>query len=344
MAGLFEGAFGDEDRAIPILEHDEKLFQVEAHKIPLTALIGQDSEIATNSLQDWEIEAEGVIPLAGVMDGEDVSTFNSQDLGALESYVAHLREPWKVTKVGGLVKSAAVKNQVAYQRKKALERLRKKIERVLGSGIEMARGNKTTPYMTRGAFTWMIPALQTLGAKAVPAQFQAPAAALHTTALDTFDAAKFESMLNAASEQKMDALNLVGQVGLTLKSLMSGWTQLSDFDPSTAQSLQNYTMPMADKELLKMVDTFRFDAGIVETMVNHNLCYNAAGAKTDFSSRSGIFMDLEVWKKRYMQHVKEFSLPDGGGGKRGYADAILMLKCGCPAGQLAVYTDSSTTA
>lgn len=256
--------------------------------------------------------------------------------------MAHLRETWKVTKVGGLVKSAGVKDQVGYQRKKAYERLIRKIERVLGSGIEMARGSKTVPYMTRGAFTWMIPSLQTLAAKAVPVEFQAPTAALHTGTLDSLTADGFEAMLNAASEQKLDALNLVGQVGLSLKSKMSGWTQKVDYGAGTDLALQNYTMPIADKKLLKMVNTFEFDAGVVEVMLNQNLCYDAAGAKTDFSTRSGIFMDLEVWKKRYMQHVKEYELPQLGGGSSGYADSILMLKCGCPAGQVAVYTDSDS--
>lgn len=339
MAGLFEGAFGDGDRAVPVLEHDEKLFQVEAHKHPLTALIGADSEIAQNSLQDWEIEKEGVVPLTGVMDGEDVTTFNSQDLGSLESYIAHLRESWKVTKVGGLVKSAAVKNQVDYQRKKAYERLLRKIERVLGSGIEMARGNKTTDYMTRGAFAWMIPALQTLAAKAVPAEFQAPAAALHTGALSGLDAAAFEAMLNAAAEQKLDALSLFGQVGLTLKSQMSGWTQKVDTVAEITQ-IQNYNGNIADKKLLKMVNTFEFDAGVVDVALNQNLCYNAAGEKTDYTARSGLFIELEMWKKRYMQHVKEYELPNLGGGENGYVDVLLMLKCGCPAGQMAVYTNS----
>lgn len=340
MAGLFEGAFGDGDRAIPVLEHDETLFQVEAHKHPLTALIGADSEMAKNALQDWEIEKEGVIPLAGVMDGEDVSTFNSQDLGSLESYIAHLRESWKVTKVGGLVQSAAVKDQVNYQRKKAYERLLRKIERVLGSGIEMARGNKTAPYMTRGSFAWMIPALQTLTAKAVPSEFQAPTAALHTGALSGLDGDAFEAMLNAAAEQKLDALSLFGQAGLTLKSQMSGWTQKVDYDANPDQQLVNYNGNIADKKFIKMVNTFEFDAGIVEVALNQNLCYSAAGEKTDYSSRSGIFMDLEMWKKRYMQQVKEYDLPNLGGGERGYVDVLLMLKCGCPAGQMAVYTNS----
>lgn len=342
MPGLFEGAFGDNDRAVPILEHDERLFQVEAHKNPLTAMIGQDSEMATNALQDWEIEKEGVIPLAGVMDGEDVTSFNSQSLDSLESYVAHLREPWMVTKIGGMTKSAAVKDQVTYQRKKALERLKRKIERVLGSGIEMARGNKTTPYMTRGAFAWMVASLQTLTGKTVPTDYMPPTAAVHTGTLTALDADAFEAMLTAASNQKLDSLSLFGVAGLGLKSHMSAWTQKVDYDATPNQQLVSYNASVMDKRFVKMVNTFEFDAGIVEVMLNQNLCYDAAGAATDYTTRSGLFLDLEVWKKRYMQQVKEFELTDGGGGRRGYADAILMLKCGCPAGQVAVYSSSDS--
>lgn len=342
MPGLFEGAFGDNDRAVPILEHDERLFQVEAHKNPLTAMIGQDSEMATNSLQDWELEKQGVIPLAGVKDGEDVSSFDSQALDSLESYVAHLRESWMVTKIGGMTKSASVKDQVTFQRKKALERLKRKIERVLGSGIEMARGNKTTPYMTRGAFTWMVAALQTLTAKAVPSAYMPATGAVHTGTLAALDADAFEALLVAASNQKLDALSLFGFAGLGLKSHMSSWTQKVDYDATPDQQLVSYNGNISDKKFIKMVNTFEFDAGIVEVMLNQNLCYDAAGAATNYTTRSGLFLDLEVWKKRYMQQVKEFELPNMGGGRRGYADAILMLKCGCPAGQVAVYSSSDS--
>lgn len=340
MPGLFEGAFGDGDRAIPILNHDERLFQVEAHKNPLTAIIGQDSEMATNSLQDWEIEKEGVIPLSGVMDGEDVSGFTSQGLDSLEGYVGYMRESWMVTKVGGLTKSAAVKDQVTYQRKKALERLKRKIERVIGSGIEMSRGNKTTPYMTRGAFAWMISSLQTLTAKAVPAAFMPAAAAVHTAALSNLDGAAFEAMLKAAATQKLDAVNLFGVAGLTLKSQMSGWTQKVAYDATPDQQLVSYNGNIADKKFVKMVNTFEFDAGVVEVAMSQNLCYDAAGLPTAYTPRSGLFLDLEMWKKRYMQQVKEYELPNMGGGQRGYADVIMMLKCGCPAGQCAVYASS----
>ena len=42
-----------------------------------------------------------------------------------------------------------------------------------------------------------------------------------------------------------------------------------------------------------------------------------------------------------MQNVMEFELPDDGSGKAGYVDVMWMLKCGLPAGQLAVYTNAA---
>lgn len=342
MADLFEGAFGDQDRAIPVLEHDERLFQVESHKIPLTRLIGQDPEMATNSLQDWEIEKDGVIPLSGVKDGEDVTSFNSQGQDSLEAYVAHLRESWKVTKVAGLVKSASIKNMVAHQRKKALERLRMKIERAIGSTIEMQRGSKTKQYRLRGGFTWLINSLQTLTSKAVPSDYRPSTDCIHTTALDNLTDEAFEDMVNAASLQVKDSLSLTGMVGLKLKSHMSSWTQKVDYSDSTTQALQQYNLNAAEKRLLKMVNTFEFDAGMVEVMTSHNLAYGLDGVASAYSPYSGLFLNLDVWKKRFMQHVKEFDLVDGGGGKRGYCDALLLLKCGCPAGNMAVYANAQS--
>jgi hypothetical protein len=335
MPGLFEA-----DQAVPVKDYGEELYVVESHEIPKLRLLGV-GDAMTQMLQDWEAETRGRIGFAGVKDGEDVSAYNSQAQLALVAYGCHQRETWKVSKVAGKVPSAGVKQQIKHQRKEALKRLREAMERSIGGTQEMQRGTSVAGYEQRGAFAWLDAALQSV--QVVNAALRPAAACLHKTALDTLTAAAFETMIQASATQCGCAVNLKGFVGPALKSHMSDWTQKIEVT-STQDSLQSFNIAASEKRLLKMVNTFEFDAGTVEVMSDYNLaCAAADGADTAYTPYSGLFLDTAKWSKRYLQKVTEFELPDLGGGPRGYADVLWMLKCGLPAGQMAVYTDSATT-
>lgn len=335
MAGLFEA-----DQAVPIKDYGEELYVVQSHEIPKLRLMGKDPKTMTQMLQDWEAESRSRVAFNGIKDGEDVGSYNGQAAKAMVAYGTHQRESWKVTKVMSNTLTAGIKDQVKHQRKEALKRLREAMERNIGSAQEMQRGSSSADYNQRGAFAWLNSALQSV--QAVDAALMPAAGAVHTGTLAALTPSAFENMIQAAATQVGHAVSLKGFAGASLKSHMSDWGQKLTVT-STQAALQSFNIAASEKRLLKMVNTFEFDAGLVEVMPDYNLvCDPTDGTDTAFTPFSGLFLDMEVWKKRYMQKVTEFELPDLGGGPRGYSDVLWMLKCGMPAGQCVAYISAAS--
>lgn len=334
MAGMYEA-----DQAVPIKDYGEELYVVESHEVPKLRLMAAGDKM-TQMLQDWEAETRGRIGFAGVADGADVSSYSHQAALALIAYGTHQRESWQVSKVASKTPTAGVKDQVKHQRKEALKRLRESMERSIGGAQEMQRGTSVAAYTHRGAFAWLNSALQSVNV--VDASLRPAAGCLHTGTLAALTADAFEAMIQAAATQCGCAVNLKGFAGAALKSHMSGWGQKVPVTSASEAALQSFNINASEKRLLKMVNLFEFDAGTVEVMPDYNLvCSDSTGADTAYTPYSGLFLDMSKWTKRYLQNVTEFELPDLGGGPRGYADVLWMLKCGVPSGQCAVYSNNT---
>lgn len=333
MPGLYEA-----DAAVLRKDYGDELYVVESHEIPKLRLLKTGSKM-TQMLQDWEAETRSRIGFAGVMDGEAVSTYNSQTQVPMVAYGTHQRESWKVTKVAGSVPTAGVKDQVKHQRKEALKRLRESMERSIGGIQEMQRGTNLLEYTHRGAVAWLNASLQSV--QAVDSSIMPDAGCIHTGTMAALTSDAFETMVETAATQAGHAVNLQGFAGAKLKSTMSAWGQKVDVSDNT-QALQSFNINVSEKKLVKMVNTFEFDHGIVEVMPDYNLCCTAAtGADSAYTPYSGLFLEMGKWEKRFLQQVSEFDLPDDGSGTSGYADVLWMLKCGCPAGNLLVYSNNT---
>ena len=338
MAGLYEA-----DQAVPVKDYGDELFVVQSHETPKMRLMGTGSKM-TQMLQEWEAESRQRVGFSGVKDGEAIAAYNAQTAKAMIAYGSYLREAIKVTKVMSLTSTAGIKDQWKHQRIEALKRIREAMERQFGSTVEMQRGASNAEYNQRGAFAWLIASLQSVNA--VDSSLMPASACIHTAALSALDADAFEDMIAAAAAQVGHAVNLQGFVGPTLKSHMSSWGQkatLVDVSGSSVHALQQFSIAASEKRLIKMVNTFEFDHGTVEVMPDYNLaCDSTTGADSAYTPYSGLFLDMEVWKKRFLQPVSEWELPDDATGKRGYVDVLWMAKCGMPAGQMAVYTNAAS--
>lgn len=335
MPGLYEA-----DAAVLRKDYGDELFVVESHEIPKLRLLSTGSRM-TQMLQDWESQTRSRTGHSGVKDGEPVTTFNSQGQVAMIAYGTHQRESWKVSKVAGMVPTAGVKDQVKHQRKEALKRLREKMERSIGGTQEMQRGSSTLDYNHRGAFAWLNSSLQSV--QAVDSSVMPASGSVHTGTLAALTPTAFETMVEVAATQAGHSVNLQGFAGPKLKGAMSAWAQKTDFVASTAQALQSFNINQSEKKLVRMVNTFEFDHGMVEVMPDYNLCCDSDdGSDSAYTPYSGLFLDMSRWTKRFMQNVSEFELPDDGSGTSGYVDVLWMLKCGLPAGNLAVYTNAAS--
>lgn len=338
MAGLYEATQPLKRESL-----DDTIFNVESHETPFLRLLPTGAK-PNQMLHEWPVQEYPRRGFRGTIDGYDVDSYNSTTRESLNVYGQWLLEPWMVSKLANVTVAAGVqRNERAKQMADALLILNKKLERLYLSNQETAVQQGQNPFETRGAFRWLQSGAQAV--LPVPAAFRPSAASIHTDALSALTPEAFEAMLEEASRSKLAPVDLTGYVGIKLKSRMSQWGQkvLADqsVNTSTTIALQSYNLDANDKRLVNIIDVFEFDAGRVKTIPSYYLaCDPDTGEDTAHTSRSGLFVDLGMWEKRFLQGVESVVEPVKSGGPRGYHDVITHLCCKNPLGQVAVYTEN----
>jgi len=278
------------------------------------------------------------IGLGGRMDSNDVGTddYNHQNRDSLKGVCQWFLEAWKISHFADLTTSHGVKDEAKFQAAHALDRLKLKIEKYLLSDTDCAvESGVDQPNETRGVGRWLENDAASINTEyPIPSDYRVSSDCEFTDPVDEFGAGDLQGMLQAASLQMEKARTWDAFLGLKLKSQMDDWTEHDPDATETNVALKSFNAMASDKSYLKQVDFFQFSAGIVRAHVNYNLlCDKATGAKSNYSSRSGYFLDMDQWKIAFMAGIATHRLPDLGGGPRGYHDATLGLKCLMPVGQ-----------
>lgn len=336
MPGMF-----DASKPLPIPNIGENIINTQSDKVPFLKLV-KKGKAPDQMLQSWPVESYPDVAFAGTLDGTDVTTYSAYSRDKLESLAMLLRTPGvQVSKLAQLTRDAGVPKgkEIAHQILKDQKVLGQMIERVLLSTNDHVAESGQTPYRTRGAFSWLNPSAQ--ATRSVPAAYRPASAAVYTGHLDDFTADGFEVMLAAMAGQKKGAVDLKGIVGLKLKRTMSNWGQKVTASQTITELAR--TTRAAGEAYSQIIDEFEFDSGRVTTMLSFYLaCTEGTGAVSDYSSRSGLFIDPSMWEIGYLQEPKAFSNPDLGGGPRAYHDAVFVLKCLNPLGQGYVLTNADS--
>lgn len=328
------------DQVGKLQDISNEVFNIRADETPFSSMIRKDKK-PVNMLASWQTESYRAPTLSGVMDGTDVSSYNGEARALLEMYGQILREPWKVSTLADLNGIAGVpEGETAHQKMLATKVLKFAIEGRCLSALECAaEASPSTPYATRGALLYLDSSAQSV--KPVPAAFRPSSSNSYTGAIASFTEASFKAMLTAMMKEKKAKVNLTGIIGIEAQNVMDDWTAR---DPqgvaATLPCVRSFTAPLADKQLINVVTSFTFSAGTVQTHTSTFLALDAAGAPTSYTYKSGIFIDPRMWSLAFMQRPAMFDQPDLGGGPRGYAQTVMMLKCLNPLGQGRIYTAS----
>jgi len=161
--------------------------------------------------------------------------------------------------------------------------------------------------------------------------------------LEDFAPSSLEGMLEAMATAKKGPVDLTAFVGIKLKSQMSSWAQKMETASGDLQSMQQYNLDAKEKKILRIVDFFEFDAGMVKTFAHWYMLHTEAdGLASKYTPRSGLFIDLDMWELNFLQQPTSWTVEDKGGGPRGYHDAVYILKCLNPLGQGYVKTDTDS--
>ena len=122
--------------------------------------------------------------------------------------------------------------------------------------------------------------------------------------------------------------------GGLLKQRMADWMQKDSSISGTEAATVSYNLNAADKALIQMVDVFKFENGIVRTILSYFQRCNADGTDSDYTPRSGVGLDLKFWDLAWLDKPAGYLMPRQSGGPRGYHDCVYILRCKMPAGQI----------
>jgi hypothetical protein len=333
MAGLYDA---DKTPFLRVADVQDRIFMINPKKNPFTRLLKRGSKPSTMLLQ-WPLQKYPDRGYGGVLDGTDKTTFSKTDRENAAVYAMLMQsEGWMVSTIAEMTKTWGVADEVAKQKTDDAILFAQSIEKMFCSDVDTTVGSGQTPYKTRGIFSWMDTDAQ--AQLPVPANFRPLAACEYTGTNANFTLAAFKTMLRAAAVDAGNQIDLVGYVGLDVKTRMTEWQESL---VATATDARRLSVTQGEKKLTSAVNFFEFDEGNVSVMPTWNmLCDATTGAQTAYTPKSGVFINRDMWELRYFKDVQSIELPNLGGGRRGFHEAALALVCYNPRGQLVVKSAS----
>lgn len=294
-------------------------------------------------LMEYEVEDYPDVGLEGVMDGADVKDYEHTPREMLHAVQQKFRRPWQVSDFSDETEIAGLpKGERGRQRAISLTLLAFMMEGRLCSNADSSYDNGgKVPNETRGAFKWLQTGKQ--GHLPVPKNFR-PTNEIYTGALDGLTEDVTENLVAAAWAKRRSKSAFFGVVGQKLKKHYDSWSVYTA-DKAAHTPVRQFNGQQSAKKVINCVDFLEFSTGTVHLHLAYYLYQDeATGEQTDFSSRSGMFLDMSKWCFRYMRKPRQRDLEDRGGGPRGFSDSIGGLCCLNPLGQPAMHISEDTVA
>jgi hypothetical protein len=337
MAGIYEkNQIGKREDLSDVLSC------IVAEETPFTSMLTKEGK-PSNKIMNYQVSRFPDRAFDGVLDGDDVATYNDQKpRGLLTAVQQKFREAWFVSDFADEATVAGLpKGEVGEQKANALINLKFAIEGRLLSNEECSVDDgATVANETRGAVMWLSATAQTL--YPVDSNFRTPAASRHAAALSGLTEAAFQALLASAWTKRRGAATLDGFVGITLKRLFDNWSSLTDAGAAFATfPVRTWSQSVESKSLVKVIDILKFSEATVRL---HPSAYigkaSGTGADSAYTPNSGLFLDMGMWSLAWMRKPGLYELENKGGGPRGYADAIVGLKCKNPLGEVLVWANA----
>jgi hypothetical protein len=328
MASMYESAQVGKRQEIL-----DKIFNVEAQDTPFLSMLTTGPQ-PNQMLSTWVGEVYPDVASTGVLDGTAATSPAKVDRYLISGTAQHFRREWGVSTLANLTNVAGVgRNEAGHQMMLAMLLMKRMINQQFLSNDDCAAESGATPWTCRGAFKWLDDAAQTN--YPVPSQLR-PSGCEYTGALASLDESGFRNLLEAAFTARKGQVDLTGFVGVDLKAIIDDWTNVYPVASSTSQPRSVYNIK-DNKTYQSMVDFLRFSVGNVK-LVMENYLYRttATGAAGTHSGKMGLFLDMSMWQVCYLQKPANTNLAPDGSGKKGFVDAVAILKCLNPLGQIKV--------
>lgn len=313
---------------------------VESKKTPLTSMIPKRTR-PTNNIHNYQLKKYRRAGHGGVLDNKDADNFTHTGRKKIEAVG---QKVWDLPSVSDFADEAEVaglgKGEMAAQIADSIVVVKNIIEARAGSDADCQVDDGSNPNETRGFFSWGSSSAQSK--YPVPEDYRPSSGMSDTSALASLTEETFKELLEEAFIKWRGMIDLDGFVGIKLKSRMTKWTYY-DNDPLSQDSTIRRFYQKQDETIKAQVNFLQLDTGKVRLHPTANLLLDSGtGEDTDYTHRSGLFMDMSKQWMRFTRKPKVKKLEDKGGGPRAIVDAIFMLGSDNPSGIVYTKTDSDS--
>lgn len=307
---------------------------------PVTSMLSKSAKKkGEDNLHWWTVKGYRKPNLKGTPDLKDVSEFKHNPRKKLYGIRQKTRDGVAVGDLASLNEVAGVSDEMAEQVDDALDVVKQSLEaRVLCAHDCLDEDDGDEGMETRGAFSWLSTSAQST--LPVPADFRPDQS--YSGTLAAFDEQELIDMSDGAFKQRRGKKDMLGIVGIDLKSKMDKWLSMRADEGSRHNVLsvnQNY-----NKEFIQCVDRLVLSSATIDLITSNFLLYanTAEAEETAGTHMSGLFICKDMWNLDFSRDIRVMQLENKGGGPRAFVDAVWCLECLNPLGQFAAQITSAS--
>lgn len=313
---------------------------IQTEATPYTSMC-QKRERPKQVLHSWQVKKYAVTGHAGVVDGQDANSFDSNPRYLIQM---NGQKTWRKPGVSDFADEAEIvglsKGEMAEQIADALVAVKWQIEKRCLSTNDTQNDNGTTlGNETRGAFCYL--GLTTQSLYPVPAGFTTPAAQQYTGTVANFtEDGSFLPMCRNSFIQRKGPFAMHAFLGINLKAKFTGFTKYTDNVANTTP-VGRFNQDADSKMVVRTIDKLVLDTGEVHLHPSAFLATNAVdGTDSAYTHNSGIIVDMDMCGLAYTRMPRVVKLPYLGGGQKAVVDAIFLHMMDNVLGMIGMYCAS----
>ena len=309
---------------------------VEPTETPLYSTLSQ-SAAPKATLNEWLVDSLENPDIAGVEDGLDLTLSTAKNLidsrARLANRVQTIRDYFAVSRQAEMVDVAPGGSLFAASKAKSLIQLKRSIETAIGSSNDQVAGASGTASKMAGLGLWSNPSAagSTFDSPAKQA-FRAVAGSRVSLASLTEDALRglLQSVYTASGAKSSFKL-------FCGPAVMNKITDYTRAHLGTNNPTYQFTQDVSGKTLIRSVLTYISDFGEISILPDLFLGrVDGTPSGTDTAvgvvntDRAYLIPDDDTVSLKFLEGISVMELPDNGGGKRAFCEAMLTLRVGNP--------------
>ncbi|MDR1817566.1 MAG: DUF5309 domain-containing protein [Puniceicoccales bacterium] len=283
-----------------------------------------------NVLTEWLTDSLDLPNIAGKIEGEDVTSHKNPfaNRAVVKNRVQTFTESWKVSREQEIISGpTSVKANIADAKAKALNQLKVNMAAALGSDQQAVTAASGVATLTRGLGAWVSDTQSGSGTSDIPASVRTPSSSIVST--NELSETQFNGILQSVYEASGAKKNYTAYLGPTLKRIVTEWKR-----GLNAIKDDSLDVPVDGevKTIVLAVEIYEGDFGVVKLVPDLFLGRANNTGLTSNSRYRGYVVTPELLELGFAEAPTAVDQPDQGGGKRGYFEAMMSIRCLHPAG------------